>query len=155
MSNGEGFVKDADTDNDNHNDGEDDYPLDPTRWQEGRGETKQEDNTWVIVAIIIVIIIAVFVILFLFILKPRMSRHRIREEFSAESPIKDFHSEEFRDIKHPPYPPYLFQPPDQPRPYPQYHPIPKSRIQYKAESGKPIKSESLNSSDVLMSFTNK
>jgi hypothetical protein len=70
-----------------------------------------------------------------------MSRAREREEFNDESPIRSFHSEEFRNMKHVQYPPYPLQPPDQPRPYPQYHPIPKSRIQDKAEFGKPVKIE--------------
>lgn len=134
--------KDADTDNDGHNDGEDDYPLDPTRWRQERGESKQDDNTWVIITSILVIIVIVFVILFLFILKPRMSRNGMREESTAKSPIRDLHSEEFRDIKRPPYPTYPFQPQDQPRPYVPMYPIQKSRIQDRREKEKLVKSES-------------
>jgi hypothetical protein len=68
-----------DTDGDGHDDGDDDYPLDPTRWEkedEDQADKNDDDGDeqdlfWAVLVVIIIIIVIVIVLVFLFLIKPR------------------------------------------------------------------------------------
>jgi len=66
-----------DTDGDGHNDGEDEYPLDPAKWQKEKAST--EYNSWAILAAIMIVVIVIIVLIFLFIIRPRKDKGKVSE----------------------------------------------------------------------------
>jgi fibronectin type 3 domain-containing protein len=80
-----------DTDRDGYDDGDDDYPLDPLRWEKEDGNGKKTNGQylfWVGLLAVIIIVIVVIVLVFLFVVRPRMGQEiqtpPVQERFAVQ-----------------------------------------------------------------------
>jgi hypothetical protein len=139
VDDGETNPLDPDTDDDGHKDGDDDYPLDSTRWE--REKDVSVDINWVLIILILFVIIFGTIFGILFLKKPKTKKK------AKKKSIEDLSHAKTGSVNPslPPGPSFpagpLFAPiPEQPQfPYQLQQPqkSKKSSIQWKNEDSKP------------------
>jgi hypothetical protein len=118
-----------DTDSDGHNDGEDAYPLDSTRWKKKSAEPEKKSNTGFF-AFGIIIVIVVVILLFFFIIKPKIVKKKdeeVSDDSIGEVPVVPPVDQPPQELQVPQYPEQSF--PEQPQEFTQ-QPLPPQEPLY-------------------------